>query len=56
MTRISEYAAVAALEDQQYLKEVTHKNSVERERFYQLPQSEHFLPSQTNFIFVKQSG
>ncbi|KMR35383.1 hypothetical protein EY02_14545, partial [Staphylococcus aureus] len=30
-----------------------HKNSVERERFYQLPQSEYFLPSQTNFIFVK---
>ena len=53
VTRISEYAAVAALEDQQYLKEVTHKNSVERERFYQLPQSKHFLPSQTNFIFVK---
>lgn len=25
VTRISEYAAVAALEDQQYLKEVTHK-------------------------------
>ena len=54
VTRISEYAAVAALEDQQYL--ITHKNNVERERFYQLPQSEHFLPSQTNFIFVKQSG
>lgn len=53
VTRISEYAAVAALEDQQYLKEVTHKNSVERERFYQSPQSEYFLPSQTNFIFVK---
>ena len=33
VTRISEYAAVAALEDQQYLKEVTHKNSVEREDF-----------------------
>ena len=33
VTRISEYAAVAALEDQQYLKEVTHKNNVERERF-----------------------
>jgi hypothetical protein len=28
-------------------------DSVERERFYQLPQSKHFLPSQTNFIFVK---
>lgn len=53
VTRISEYAAVAALEDQQYLKEVVHKNSVERKRFYQLPQSEHFLLSQTNFIFVK---
>lgn len=53
VTRISEYAAVAALEDQQYLKEITHKNSIERERFYQLPQSIHFLPSQTNFIFVK---
>lgn len=56
VTRISEYAAVAALEDQQYLKEITHKNSTERERFYQLPQSEHFLPSQTNFIFVKTTN
>lgn len=56
VTRISEYAAVAALEDQQYLKEITHKNSTERERFYQLPQSEYFLPSQTNFIFVKTTN
>ncbi len=56
VTRISEYAAVAALEDQQYLKEITHKNITERERFYQLPQSEHFLPSQTNFIFVKTTN
>ncbi|EHJ08784.1 histidinol-phosphate transaminase [Staphylococcus simiae] len=53
VTRLSEYAAVAALEDQDYLHEVTQKNSEQRQRFYDIPQSKHFLPSQTNFIFVK---
>ena len=42
VTRISEYAAIAALEDQAYLKEITHKNVIEREKFYQIPQSKHF--------------
>lgn len=52
VTRISEYAAIAALEDQSYLREVTQKNAKEREKFYAISQSEHFLPSQTNFVFV----
>ncbi|MFM2575620.1 histidinol-phosphate transaminase [Staphylococcus warneri] len=53
VTRLSEYAAVAALEDQDYLKEITAKNAKERAKFYQIPQSKHFLPSQTNFVFVQ---
>ena len=56
ITRISEYAAIAALEDQAYLKDITQRNAVEREKFYQIPQSKHFLPSQTNFIFVKTNN
>lgn len=52
VTRISEYAAIAALEDQVYLKDITAKNAKEREKFFEIPQSEHFLPSQTNFVFV----
>ncbi len=55
VTRLSEYAAVAALNDQAYLKDITQKNAFERQKFYQIPQSEHFLPSQTNFVFVKTS-
>lgn len=42
MTRISEYAAIAALEDQDYLKEITRKNAKEREKFYNIEQSKHF--------------
>ena len=45
VTRLSEYAAIAALEDQIYLNEITQINAKEREKFYQIPQSEHFLPS-----------
>lgn len=41
VTRISEYAAIAALEDQDYLKEIT-KNAKEREKFYDIEQSKHF--------------
>lgn len=52
VTRISEYAAIAALEDQDYLHDITQKNAQERQKFYAIPQSKHFLPSQTNFIFV----
>ena len=56
VTRLSEYAAIAALEDQAYLNEITQKYAEEREKFYAIPQSEHFLPSQTNFIFVKTTN
>ena len=42
VTRISEYAAIAALEDQAYLKDVTAKNAKEREKFFEIPQSKHF--------------
>ena len=42
MTRLSEYAAIAALEDQAYLNEITQKYAEEREKFYAIPQSEHF--------------
>lgn len=52
VTRISEYAAVAALEDQSYLATITSNNAQERQKFYQIPQSKYFLPSETNFIFV----
>lgn len=52
ITRLSEYAALAALEDQAYLNEITVKNAQERQKFYDIAQSEHFLPSQTNFVFV----
>ena len=41
MTRLSEYAAIAALEDA-YLNEITQKYAEEREKFYAIPQSEHF--------------
>lgn len=41
------------MEDQDYLKEITAKNAKERAKFYQIPQSKHFLPSQTNFVFVQ---
>lgn len=55
VTRLSEYAAIAALNDQAYLKDITQKNAFERQKFYQITQSEHFLPSQINFVFVKTS-
>lgn len=56
VTRLSEYAAIAALEDQDYLNEITQKNAKERDKFYQIPQSKYFLPSQTNFVFVKTAN
>ncbi|MDW4266738.1 histidinol-phosphate transaminase [Staphylococcus saprophyticus] len=51
--RLSEYAALAALEDQEYLASIRERNAEEREKFFELSQSDHFYPSQTNFIFVK---
>ncbi|PHK50372.1 histidinol-phosphate transaminase [Staphylococcus edaphicus] len=50
--RLSEYAALAALEDQDYLLSIRERNAQEREKFFELSQSDHFYPSQTNFIFV----
>lgn len=51
--RLSEYAALAALEDQEYLASICERNAEEREKFFELSQSDHFYPSQTNFVFVK---
>ncbi|MEB6569979.1 histidinol-phosphate transaminase [Staphylococcus auricularis] len=53
--RLSEYAAVAAYEDQDYVKQIRERNAKERAKFFAIPQSEHFYPSQTNFIFVNTS-
>ncbi|WP_436855074.1 histidinol-phosphate transaminase [Staphylococcus caeli] len=50
--RLSEYAALAAFEDQAYLSSIRTRNAEEREKFFELAQSEHFYPSQTNFVFV----
>ena len=51
--RLSESAALAALEDQEYLASIRERNAEEREKFFELSQSDHFYPSQTNFVFVK---
>ncbi|MDW4339671.1 histidinol-phosphate transaminase [Staphylococcus saprophyticus] len=51
--RLSEYAALAALEDQEYLASIRERNAEEREKFFELSQSDHFYPNQTNFVFVK---
>ena len=51
--RLSEYAALAAFKDQAYLQSIQERNANEREKFFELPQSKHFYPSQTNFIFDK---
>ncbi|WP_436953000.1 histidinol-phosphate transaminase [Staphylococcus shinii] len=53
--RLSEYAALAALEDQAYLTSIRDRNAQEREKFFELSQSDAFYPSQTNFIYVKTS-
>ena len=41
VTRISEYAAIAALEDQDYLHDITQK-CTRAPKFYAIPQSKHF--------------
>jgi len=50
---LSEYAAVEAIKDQEYLRKICYYNKVEREKFFSIPESRNFYPSQTNFIFVK---
>lgn len=51
--RLSEYAALAALEDQAYLASIRDRNAQERAKFFELSQSDTFYPSQTNFIYVR---
>ena len=54
LLEFSEYAAIAALEDQEYLKEVTQKivlNEINFIKFLKVS----ILPSQANFVFVKTS-
>ena len=53
--RLSEHAAVAACKDQEYLAQIRERNARERDKFYQIPESRHFYPSQTNFVFVRTS-
>lgn len=53
VTTLSLLAAQAALEDQDYLATYIQHNKSEREQFFKQVYSKHFLPSQTNFIFIK---
>ena len=50
---LAEHAAVAAFQDQSYLASIAQTNAKEREKFFDIPESKHFYPSQTNFVFVK---
>ncbi|HLR20159.1 MAG TPA: histidinol-phosphate transaminase [Staphylococcus sp.] len=50
--RLSEYAALAALEDQDYLDSIRERNAQEREKFFNLDVSDRFFPSQTNFVYI----
>lgn len=52
-TRLSEQAALKALEDQAYLQKIVEINRIEREKFYDLETSVKIYPSQTNFVFVE---
>lgn len=53
VTTLSLIAAEIALKDQAALKIYVKMNKEEREKYFNSKVSEHFLPSQTNFIFVK---
>ncbi|MGI2314541.1 histidinol-phosphate transaminase [Staphylococcus cohnii] len=53
--RLSEHAALAALEDQDYLDSIREKNAQERAKFFDSVSSHKLNPSQTNFIFVNTS-
>ncbi|RIL39806.1 histidinol-phosphate aminotransferase, partial [Mammaliicoccus fleurettii] len=50
--RLSEYAALAALEDQEYLVSIREYNAQERAKFFELTVSDRFYPSQTNFVYI----
>ncbi|PTI74948.1 histidinol-phosphate transaminase [Staphylococcus succinus] len=50
--RLSEYAALAALEDQAYLTSIRERNAQERAKFFELENSNAFYPSQTNFVYI----
>lgn len=50
--RLSEYAALAALEDQEYLASIREHNAQERAKFFELAVSDRFYPSQTNFVYI----
>ncbi|WP_414043769.1 histidinol-phosphate transaminase [Macrococcus sp. EM39E] len=52
VTTLSLLAAEVALEDQAHLQAYIASNKAERDIFFSKPYSEHFLPSQTNFIFI----
>ncbi|WP_432370398.1 histidinol-phosphate transaminase [Staphylococcus chromogenes] len=54
-TRLSEQAALAALEDQAHLKKAVEINQQERQKFYELDINSTIYPSQTNFVFVETS-
>ncbi|RIP35941.1 histidinol-phosphate transaminase [Staphylococcus gallinarum] len=53
--RLSEYAALAALKDQDYLTFIRERNAEEREKFFAIDKSSAFFNSQTNFVFVNTS-
>lgn len=50
--RLSEIAAITAYKDQDYINDIKLKNANERQKFFEIPESKHFYPSETNFIFV----
>lgn len=53
VTTLSLLAASAALDDQEHLKSYIELNKTQREQLFAKPYSKHFLPSQTNFIFIR---
>lgn len=53
VTALSLVGAIAALKDQQYLKDYVAHNDKERNKFFEADYKEHLIDSVTNFIFVK---
>ncbi|MBI5974037.1 histidinol-phosphate transaminase [Staphylococcus canis] len=53
ITRVSEQAAIAAINDQAHLKKAVETNHEEREKFKNLDTSLKIYPSQTNFVFIE---
>lgn len=52
VTSLSAVAANAAVNDQEYLNDITEKNRIEVEKFLNASFKEHLYDSQTNFVFV----